>query len=369
MVGSDPHMQGRLATSPGKRLSAPVRRPLSAHFSDDGIPATPLTVLQREARDDILSKLERGAYRLEIVPCPLCFSANARLISEKDASGLPIASSLCLDCGVLYASRRLDEASLASFYEHENLKLDRGIESAEAILFRNEQDQGAHIAKFLRENGILESLRDSLVVEIGCGPGGILAHFQELGFEVAGFDIDPAVVAFGRQKGVAVHLGNVNSAREVLRNLGCRIGLVIYSQSLEHMADPRTELRMARALMDSRTYLFVGVPGIRNIGPHYRYDLLNYLQPGHLIHFERRSLNRLLSESGFDEIASNERIDAIFRLGVATGQIPEGNLADGMLDFLSFVEKKRARKAAARRIRNTIGKLIRPVLGSFRGNA
>ena len=79
----------------------------------------------------------------------------------------------------------------------------------------------------------------------------------------------------------------------MLQSNGKRVGLLIYSQALEHMADPRLELEKAKQLIDGETLLFIGVPGLRNLGPHYAYDFLNYLQPGHLIHFERLTLSRL----------------------------------------------------------------------------
>lgn len=335
--------------------------PLSPHFQADDKPAVPMNLLQRQARDQVMAKLAAGTYSLIDADCPLCGSADKKLLSKKDSTGLPIEASLCLSCGAVYASRRLDEASLNAFYANENLKLDRGVESAEEILFQNEHMQGAHIADLLGRHGLLERLRGALIVEIGCGPGGILAQFQKLGFEVAGFDIDPCVAAYGRAQGLELYHGSTDIARQVLQSKNKRVGLLIYSQALEHMTDPRLELKNARNLMDRDTLLFIGVPGLRNLGPHYRYDFLNYLQPGHLIHFERLTLSRLLMEVGFEEIIADERIDSVFRLADKPQpvQSPAGSTAPAMLSFLLEAERKRSRAAALKSIRRAIGMTLR----------
>jgi SAM-dependent methyltransferase len=345
-------------------------QPLSPHFRGDGLPAVTFSPVQRQARAEVDAKLANGRYRVESVDCPLCASSSRKLLSEKDSAGLPIQTSICLSCGVLYASRRLDEPSLHELYAHENLRLDRGVAAAEEFLFNNELVQGAHVEKFLEHHGLLEKLRGSMIVEIGCGPGGILAHFQRQGFAVAGFDIDPAVVEYGaRVQGLDIHLGGVKRAAEIILASGRRLGLVMLEQALEHMTDPRQELERIRALMDKDTLLFIGVPGLRNIGPHYRNDLLNYLQLGHLIHFERRTLSRLLQEAGFEEIASDERIDAIYR----TAGKPGKNALDGhraardMQSFLASAEKRRARTAAYRKLRDVIGQRVRSAAALLNG--
>lgn len=345
---------------------APSAGPLSAHFRADSEAAIGLNALQVEARDQVVAKLARGIYRFVDVDCPLCGSASKQLLSEKDATGLPIETSLCLACGVAYSSRRLDDASLECFYANENFKLDRGINFESDVLFQGERTQGAHIMDVVRSNGLLEKLRDSLVVEIGCGPGGILAYFREAGFETIGFDIDPGVVAYGRAQGLELHHGGVDSARTVLGAKNRRTGLLIYSQALEHMADPRAELEKAKGLLDRESVLFIGVPGLRNIGPHYRYDLLHYLQPGHLIHFERFTLLRLLTSLSFEKIFADEAIDSIFRLTNSTEPVPATNPAFAMLSFLLETERKRSRLAAIKRARSAVGKILRPLVQVLR---
>jgi len=348
-------------------------QPLSPHFREDGKPALAFSPVQQKARDEVDTKLASGRYRLVAVDCPLCTSPSKKLLSEKDSAGLPIQTSICLSCGVLYASRRFDESSLGEFYASENLRLDRGVASAEEFLFKNELAQGANVVQFLEQHGLFEKLRGSLIVEIGCGPGGILAHFKRLGFLVAGFDIDPAVVAYGsRVQGLEIHLGGIERAAEVVPAMARRLGMVILEQALEHMTNPRRELQRIRTLMDNDTLLFIGVPGLRNIGPHYRYDLLNYLQLGHLVHFERRTLSALLDETGFEELASNERIDAICRTAARPrcAKPRDGSaVAREMLSFLTSAERRRARTAAYRMLRGAISRRVRSAASLLSGNS
>jgi hypothetical protein len=103
-------------------------------------------------------------------------------------------------------------------------------------------------------------------------------------------------------------------------------------------------LQSVKTLMGPNTLLFVGVPGLRNIGSHYRYDFLNYLQPGHLVHFERLTLCRMLEEQGFASIAATERIDAVFKIATTAQPKQEiaysGDIARDMLQFLLATERK-----------------------------
>jgi SAM-dependent methyltransferase len=318
-------------------------KPLSPRFADDGKAAFAVSPVRQKARSEILAKLRGGVYRLIPVGCPSCGNKQGKLLSEKDATGLPVYTSLCLSCGLVYASLRFDDRSLAEFYHCENLRLDRGVSSAEDLLFRLEVEKAALLIGFLEQHRILEEQPGSLVVEIGCGPGGILAAFKERGFEIAGFDLDPAVVAYGSlEKGLELYQGSVDRARAVLAEKRKTPSLIIYEQALEHFPDPKDELQEIRTLMGPNTLLFVGVPGLRNIGTHYGYDFLHYLQPGHLVHFERLTLCRMLAEQGFEAVAATEDIRAVFK--IAADPVREAaysdDVAQAMLAFLFAAERK-----------------------------
>jgi 2-polyprenyl-3-methyl-5-hydroxy-6-metoxy-1,4-benzoquinol methylase len=278
--------------------------------------------------------------------CPACNAPDKTLLSEKDATALPIETSICMACGLVYASRRLDDQSLAEFYRNENLRLDRGVDSAERMLFELETGKGELIFNFLKERGFLERLRDTQIVEIGCGAGGILSYFRIQGFAVQGFDIDPAVVGFGQSQGLPLHLGGVAQARAICEKAGKPVGLIIYEQVLEHLIDPAAELAEAKALITPETLLFIGVPGLRNIRSHYRSDILNYLQPGHILHFEEVTLTRMLRALGFAPVVTNELIYSVFQLDAAPEMRAEPlrPVARAMIAFLSDLEEERVRQ-------------------------
>lgn len=318
---------------------------LSRRFANDGVPAIAMTAVQEEARREILTKLRNGVYRMVAVPCQACGSETRKLLAEKDSAGIPIDTSICLSCGLVYASRRFDDRSLAEFYRDENLRLDRGVTAAEEFLFNLEIEKGETLFAFLDAQGLLEGRQGGLVTEIGCGAGGILLAFKKRGFEVAGFDIDESVINYGsKQKGLDLYCGDADRAREVFAEMGKQPTLVICEQSLEHFTDLNRELGRVKALMAPGTLLFIGVPGLRNLGDHYNFDFLNYLQPGHLVHFERRTLCNVLGAHGFEPVIATEHVKAVFKIGDSANR-PENasyttDIAHGMIAFLRALERK-----------------------------
>ncbi len=322
-----------------------TEKPLSKHFADNGKTAIKMSAIQRETRAEILTKIKNNVYILTKASCPICNSYLKILISEKDAFGLPTRTSICKNCGFVYSNLRFSDETLKEYYNNENILLDRGVILPEKYLFDLEKEKGEIILKFLEDHSLLEKVKNKLIVEIGCGSGGILASFKDCGFEVLGCDIDRKPAEYGSKlENINITVGSLENLKKNIKDKNMPIGLIMYEQSLEHMPYPKDEIRKVKEIMDEETLLFVGVPGLQNIDRHYNSDILQYLQPGHLLHFNLYSLFKMMDEMGLSLIVGNEKIQSVFKIKRGDDKyknIIKTHSYEDNLNYLITLEKRR----------------------------
>jgi SAM-dependent methyltransferase len=297
------------AIGKGSMRSAPLAR----RYTTVGVPALYLNDVRVRARDRIASKIEAGIYHTVCTACPVCGCDAGIVVSYTEMYGLPYEVAICAGCDLVYTRRHINSTSLGRFYNDEYRPLDRGCEIPQADFFELEYNKGERTYRFLQETSI-ELPTGSLIVEIGCGAGGVLAWFRDRGYRAVGFDVGQEYVQFGRHRdGLDLHTGDLAAALAWLGQEVLTPRLVIYEQVLEHIADPVRELTLLRGGLSAESVVFIGVPGLRNIDDHYDSDFLRYLQFPHLIHFELASLSRIAATSGFSLVSGNELIQAAFR--------------------------------------------------------
>jgi SAM-dependent methyltransferase len=280
--------------------------------------------------------------------------------------------ALCRDCGLVYTHRRLADDALEAFYEGEYRRLDRGVPLPQEQFFELERGKGQLIYAFMEQAGTMPS-EGSLVLEVGCGAGGVLAPFAERGYAVLGVDPGSAYVDYGAKvHGLDLRVGDLMTARMAMGTRGVKPGLVIYEQVLEHLVSPAAELASVREMLGDAGLLYLGVPGLRNVDAHYDSDFLRYLQIPHLTHFELRTLRAMAEGHGFRLEAGNEVIRAVFVVGRAAAEaVPrDASRATDMRTFLRGLERRRRVKAARRQLMTWIRGAARlPLVAAVRMRA
>ena len=305
---------------------------LGKRFFNDGHAIVALTDLQRKARDAIGAKMLNCNDETEEVQCPLCDGKDCTTLSEKDFYGLPVRTVICCNCSMIYANPRLSRQALTGMYANEYRDLDR-VHPTSREYFDLEIKKAERIAEYLTRNGVLSKLKDKLIIEIGCGAGGALYHFKMLGFNVMGCDLSPRNVEYGVSRGLEVRYGDIDALMASLEFNFKNIGLVIYEQVFEHLIEPKLELKRLHGLLPQSSFLYIGVPGIKNIADHYGSDFLRFLQLPHLCHFELGTLVKLVQSAGFSFVCGDESARAIFsRSGVRKA------FSVGSNDYLSTIE-------------------------------
>ena len=89
--------------------------------------------------------------------------------------------------------------------------------------------------------------------------------------------------------------------------------VMIYSHVLEHILEPKEEIAYINKIMKTGGYLYIEIPGVKNLVNTYEKNFLSYLQIPHVYHFSLITLNNLLSLNGFKLIKGDKFVRSIFR--------------------------------------------------------
>lgn len=144
------------------------------------------------------------------------------------------------------------------------------------------------------------------ILDVGCGRGNLGAYLQaKYASEVTGLEIieDNFLVASTTLH--KAYLGDIESMDMSL--LGSQFDYVIFSDSLEHMLEPKAVLERVRYLMAENGYLLISMPNIRNFRvtiPLVFSDQWDYQDEGlldrtHLRFFTCTSICKLVEQCGY----------------------------------------------------------------------
>jgi SAM-dependent methyltransferase len=133
-------------------------------------------------------------------------------------------------------------------------------------------------------------------LDVGCGVGNLVAALRGHGCEVQGIDIDATAVAMGQAAGRPLLAGPLDEQAFA----SGAFGTVVMNHTLEHVLDPLTVLQQVHRLLRPGGRLIVFVPNYRGLiarvmGPRW----LFWIPEAHVWHFDRGTLDRLATRSGF----------------------------------------------------------------------
>jgi len=292
-----------------------------------------------EARRLFLNEIHESGKYIEVKKCPYCGHDAFRKISETDRRGLPSDVVICEKCGGCFKSAILDDEANAFHYENISYML-RGKTSDRHAMESLFQERVRKLARprFNFINNFVElTPGHDLIAEFGCNDGANLVPWKEKGFDTIGIDLDPAIIEFGRSKGLDLACGDFLN----YDFSGKRPGLVILSHMLEHVADIDLVLQKLRGIISPDGYLFIESPGIR---VHGLGNALAYFDIEHNYNFDLASLRRLLTARSFNNIYEDEYIRVICSLNRnliskchgERGMPSEAGIIKGLMDMMPY---------------------------------
>lgn len=310
-------------------------------FFDDQTSLRKLNELQVKTRQAFLEAMEDGRITLGQREQCLCGGAEFTKIAATDRFGLPFASYLCSNCGLIVTNPFIAEDSLPKFYN----------EFYHALVFGRAPDPDNPLYQSGQGGKIFHILHNHLpskifnVLEVGAGLGTVMKEFiavaVEAGFEakITGLEYSSEYVEKFEPEGYDLVMlqGGLD---EVLKT-GTTYDVVIMSHVFEHFAYPSKELDKLKRIIGPSTLLFIEVPGVFSLKYRYAYncDFIDYLVSAHMFNFNLASLTHILNQNGFKLIWGNETVEAIFILGEQVVDVSEN--ADMIKTYLLDCEVSR----------------------------
>ena len=219
-----------------------------------------------------------------ILECPLCNSTKRRLFENLEEDGQVMTFQICLRCGLVYQSPRMDEDDLEKFYARQ-YRIQR--QKTEAPIDKDLQMQDA------RASAILEMVQPRLPqisrhLDVGSSSGALLQRFHEQ-YECASVGVEPgdAYRRFSQSRGLKIYpsLDTLAEANEAA------FDLISMLHVIEHVEDPVLTLRSLReSKMEPGGYLLLEVP---NLIDHESLEL------SHLYAFTKSTLREIVRQAGF----------------------------------------------------------------------
>lgn len=285
----------------------PDDEPLIPRLAHTGRAMIRLTESQVQAIRRFRAACDDGSIRFERANC-LCGAPQGagKLLATQDRYGLPVHTHLCRRCGILWTSPRIARASLAEFYARHYRDIYTGRTVASDAFFASQQKQGRRLMEYLRPAIRKPRGRQPLVLDIGCGAGGMLVPFRDDGWHAAGCDLGDQYLDRGRSDGLDLYHGDWTAL--------CHLAgadLLIASHVLEHCPDPLKELTGWASLLRPGGMMYVELPGVFQSYWWYG-DFGFYLQNAHFYHFSLATLAVLLSQVGLSPVKGDEFIHGLF---------------------------------------------------------
>lgn len=159
------------------------------------------------------------------------------------------------------------------------------------------------------------------LLDVGFGDASFLALAQAAGWEAEGVDPDRSVVESARDRGLKVYEGGL----EALHPKSEIYDVVTLSHVIEHVHDPRSTLEHAYRLLKPGGLIWLETPNISSFGHDWYGRHWRGLEPPrHLVIFNRMSIEKLLTESGFCGIRHRATPNAFVPLAMASEAIKYG---------------------------------------------
>jgi 2-polyprenyl-3-methyl-5-hydroxy-6-metoxy-1,4-benzoquinol methylase len=302
---------------------------LSSRYRNDGKETLRLNDVQLKARAVVNNKIASGQYHFESVPCVICHGSDFEVLSEKDRYGFDCKAVICKSCGLVQTNPRLTQESYNDFYNTEYRPLYGGTETATEKFFQEQYEHGKRIYDYLKPY----LPKEGLILEIGCGAGGILQYFKDRGYRVKGVDLAEEYVVYGRdQHGLDLQAVTLEGLNPSLKP-----DVIIYSHVLEHILKPDEELKRLRDFLSESAILYIEIPGVKNLSKHYMMDFLRYLQNAHTYYFSLTSLRNLAEKQGYVFIKGDEEVRSIFKK--SAGNAAAATLKNDYRPTLSFLKR------------------------------
>jgi SAM-dependent methyltransferase len=312
-------------------------------------PVLPFSPAQLAHRDYIQRALVDRSLTLTRSQC-FCGEVAGVTVSTHDAWGLNIPTIMCRRCFTLRSRYFLDDASMTRFYAggyyfahmFTARSAPGGVGMSIAEYRREEAEKGAFIYGWLE--AVIDFASVKTVLDIGCGAGGVLEEFRRRGHQVSGCDFVESYIndARLRMPDAKLHVGGLEQLE------GGTFDLVLLSDVVEHLSDPLALFRELHPFLHDRSLVYINVPGVFGISStRFSGSFRAFTKIEHTWCHTLQSLDALMSAAGFERVAGNQGVLAIYRpteTRAAKERLPGPGYGAFLLTFLASLPVRQVLK-------------------------
>ncbi|PTY40509.1 class I SAM-dependent methyltransferase [Brachyspira hampsonii] len=251
-----------------------------------------------------LKKLHKDKSIFNNYSC-LCGANDDIIIASEDRYGIDCNFVICKNCGLVRINPYYKPEFIQTFYSQFYSTIYRGTNQCIKDVFNSKIDSGNVIIEHLKNYTDFNSKK---VFEIGCGSGGILKAFKNIGCDVYGVDYGKDYLEFAKNNGIKVVEGDFN----MLKEFG-KCDILIMNHVLEHLLNPIDLLNKIKILLKDSSLVYIEVPTLETLEYFYEYDIFKYLQNAHIYYFSNSLLEKYVKSAGFDILTSQGNLVLIIR--------------------------------------------------------
>ncbi len=308
----------------------------------------------RETRD----QRDRPPGTMWAIGCPLCAHSTQRILPFRYAfRGRYLYGVQCPRCALVFIHPQPTPAEIRELY---------GVD----YFTRCTESCGAHgraaymetASQSQRERAVAARELDRLarqhvggrgtMLEIGCGPGFMLAELRASGWHARGLEISEYAVRHARETlGLDVTQGGVAPGLFA----DAAFDLILLGDVLEHLPDPLAALRIVGRWLKPQGVAIIAVPATLNL-LSARIGLLLYarsgayktlqLPPYHLFEFGPASLRRMIEVAGLRVVRLDQDAVPLGRMGLRG--TPLENLGKQVLQVMAHASTRLANRGGDR---------------------
>jgi len=244
-----------------------------------------------------------GREKVRTISCNLCGARRYRkYLTAEDYDFVK-----CADCGLVYQNPQPVFDDLKNRYGQGYFEYERRNEEN----FFHLMKLGLRDIRFFKLTEGLE--QQGLFLDIGCATGMLLAFLRDRGWGVRGVELCRESAEYGiSRKGLDIFIGTLEGAAFP----NAHFPVIHFSHLIEHVPDPRAFLSEVHRILKPEGYAIIVTPNIGGLQAWLFRERWRSAIADHLTLFSRRTLRRLLVESGF------EILKTVTWGGLAKGTVP-----------------------------------------------
>jgi len=239
---------------------------------------------------------------LREMPCLFCGVMDERLCFEDE----PFRVVQCRRCGLTYVNPRLPPERLHQMYQEEYWSSEHAKEFGYSAYLA---DEPLYRRTYRRRMPVIRRHKPTpgALLDVGCAAGSFLAVAAEEGWRPTGVELSAPMAEYAAR---TLRLPDVRRGDLLSLELPDQgFDVITLWDVLEHLEDPPAHLRAARRLLKPDGILVIETQNVasffaRLLGRKWQH----YKHAEHLYHFDPRTLQRLLSEAGFEVVENTPRL-------------------------------------------------------------